>query len=426
MKVKAAVKEIAPCEKLISVSVAGEMIREEYETVYREISRVARVPGFRPGKAPREIVSVHYKEEAREEVLKKLLSKSLRSVMDEHRITPLSRPEIRKVDFTEQSLTFDAYVETRPEFTLPEYHGVRVNKNTPAVKPEEIDQAIEELRHGYAKFVPIEDRGLAFGDFITADLQVLSEGKLIEKREDDWIEFSEKAFMPEFSQALLGARPGDAREIEVNFPKDEPRPELAGKKASFQIKIKEIKARHLPALDADWAREVGEYETVEDLRTAVARDLTERKNSEEEHRLQNEILEKLLEKIPFPVPPGMIDRRLARLMEDTVRNLVLQGAQEKDLAAKKDELARGLRPQAEKQVRLSFMLDKIAENEHLEVSDEEIQERLREIARRTNQPLETIQSYYESRDLLEGLAYQILTQKVVRFLREKADVKTEP
>jgi len=416
------VKDVAPCEKILSVDVPADAIQEQYEVVYREIAKVAKVPGFRPGKAPREVISVHYKTEAREEVVKKLVSKSLHEALEEKKLEPILNPEIRDLDFTENKLSYKAHIEVRPEVKLPSYTGIKVKKNPIKVEEKEIDQVIDRLREGFAKFTPVEDRGLEFGDFMIADLKVIVDGKEIESRNDDWIEFHEKSFLPEFSATLKGVKPGEAKDVEVNFPADYANKDLGGKKGLFKINLKEIKKRILPEVDADLAHEIGEYKSVADLRQAVERDLEAEKAAQEEHRLQNEILESLAKSSSFALPKGMVERRLNQLVEQALRNMLYQGAKQEDVLKEKEGLREKLKAEAEKQVRLSFILDEVAGREKIEVTEKELEEKFEDIAREVKQPKEKVIEYYAKEHLVEGLAVQVLNQKTARFLREKAEI----
>lgn len=419
---KVAVKDIAPCEKVLTVDVHSEAIQEQYEIVYKEIAKVAKVPGFRPGKAPRDVISVHYKTEAREEVVKKLVSKSLHEALEEKKLEPILNPEIRDLDFTETKLSYKAHIEVRPDIKLSSYTGIKVKRKPLNVEGKEIDQVIDRLREGFAKFTPVEDLGLEFGDFMIADLKVFVEDNQIESREDDWIEFNEKSFLPEFSATLKGVKPGEAKDIEVNFPADYTNKELAGKKGLFKIKLKEIKKRVLPELNADLAKQIGEYKSVDDLRQAIQRDLETEKSGQEEHRLQNEILESLAKSSSFALPKGMVERRLSQLVEQALRNMLYQGTRQEDALKEKDAIREKLKSEAEKQVRLSFILDEIATREKLEVTEKDLEQKFEDIAREVKQPKERVIEYYAKEHLVEGLAVQVLNQKTARFLREKAEI----
>lgn len=419
---KVAVKDIAPCEKLLSVDVQAEAIQEEYELVYREIAKVAKIPGFRPGKAPRDLISVHYKNEAREEVIKKLVSKTLHAALEEKKLEPILHPEIKDVDFTETKLSYKAHVEIRPEVKISSYAGIKVKKNAAKVEEKEIDQVIERLREGFAKFIPVEDRGLEYGDFMIADLKVFVDSKQIESREDDWIEFKEKTFLPEFASTLKGTKTGEAKDIEVNFPADYAGKEVAGKKGLFKIKLKEIKKRVLPEIDADFIKDVGEYKSADELRQAVRRDLEAEKDSQEEHRLQNEILESLVKSSQFSLPKKMVERRLDHLVEQSLRNMMYQGVKQEEAAKEKDKVREKLKGEAEKQVRLSFILDEIATREKIEVTEKDLEQKFEEIALEVKQPKQKVVEYYAKEQLIENLAVQILNQKTARFLREKAEI----
>lgn len=419
---KVSVKDAAPCEKILSVEVDPEAVREQYDRVYDEIAKVAKVPGFRPGHAPRHVVSTHYREEAKDEVVKKLVSRSLREALEEKNLEPLFHPEIREVDFNGQKLNYEARIEIRPKVRVGSYAGIQVKKQVVAVKPEEVDQVLQKLREGYAKFVPVEDRGLAFGDFVIADLKVTVEGREIESRQDDWIEFREKLFVPDFAEALKGSKPGEAKDVEVEFPADYARQDLAGKKGLFAVKIKEIKHRELSPLDADFAKEIGEYKGVEELRNAIERDLVNEKEDQEEHRLQAEILDKLLATSSFDVPQGMIERRLEQLVEQAMRDMVYQGYKQEDALKERDVLRAKLQPEAERQVRLTFILDDIADREKIQVEESEVESRMEAIAKEIKAPKEKVREYYEKEGRGSALRMQLLNEKVVRFLRQKAEI----
>ncbi|MBI4550342.1 MAG: trigger factor [Candidatus Omnitrophica bacterium] len=419
---KVAVKDVAPCEKVVSVTVDPETVKQEFEITYREIAKVAKIPGFRPGKAPVHLVTARYQEEAREEVLKKLVSKTLHEILEARKIDPLVNPEIRQLDFTGEKLSYEAHIEIRPQVKLGNYSGVQVKKNPVEVKDAEIDEVIERLRAAYAKYVPVEDRGLEVGDFLIADLTVTVEGKTVETRKDDWIEVRENTFLPDFAAKLKGARPGEVKEVDVDFPKDYAKKEVAGRKGNFRIELKEIKRRELRPLDADWAKEVGEYKSVEELRDAVRKDLEAEKSSQEEHRLKNEVIEAVLKASSLDVPKGMVERRQNQLTEQAIRNMIYQGYKQEDALKEKDTIREKMRPEAEKQVRLTFILDEIAAKENIQVTEQELDAHFDAIARESRQAKDKVISHYQSENLVNGLVLHILNQKVAQFVRDKAVV----
>lgn len=419
---KVTVKELAPCERLVSVNVPEEAIAEAYEHVYREISKVAKLPGFRPGKVPPDLVRSHYRDEAKEEVQKRLVSRTLQEALSEHRLDPIFHPEIREINFTDRKLQYSAYIETRPEVKTGHYLGLKLKKNPSKVEADEIDRVVEELKKGHAKFTPVEGRGLEFGDFFICDLKVFADGKELEARQDAWIEFQEQGLLPEICAALKGVKAGEEKSVEVDFPKDYGDPKLAEKKGTFKINIKEIKTRVLPEATAEWAREIGDYGSVEDLRQAIERDLAEEKDRQEEHRLQNEILDRLVESSKFDVPKKLVDLTLEDLVAGELKHSAEKNSKESDLNSKKEELRKKMRGDAEKRVRLGFVLEKIAENEKIEVTEKDLNERLDEIAKQVQQPREKVRSYYEAKNRLGSLAHDILNKKTLQHLREKADV----
>lgn len=423
---KVSIKEVSPCEKVLSIDVPDDKVHEEYDRVYREISKVAKLPGFRPGKAPLEMVKSRYQNEAEEEVLKKLLSRSLREALSEHKIDPLLQPEIGEIDFKGSKLRFNAYVSTRPEVKLGKYAGLKVQRRPVKVEAGEIDKIIDEFKKRDAKHVPVEGRGLEFGDFLVGDIRITAGGNELDRRENEWLEFQSGNFFPEITEALKGVLPGGEKSVDFTFPKEYGDKTVAGKKGLFEIKVKELKTRILPETNAEWVREVGEYRSVEELRQAIEKDLADEKEREEEHRIQNEILGEIIKSSSFGLPRKLVELTIEDMVEDVLKNFNGRGLTEAEAAAKKEELKKDLRekvkPEAEQRVRLSFVLEKIAEEEKIEVSEKDLDERIEDIAKRANQPKEKVYSYYEAKNRLNGLAHDILNKKVLKFLRDKAEV----
>jgi len=419
--VKVSVKEPAPCEKLLSVTVSQDLIREEYKHFFEAIGKDARIPGFRPGKAPKEVVEAHFKSEAKEKVLEKLIVRSFREVIGEKGIEFLGRPTIREVEFTEDKLTYEALLEVPPAIKLGKYRGLSAQRAKVEVRGEEVDEALQRLRESLAKFVAVENRPAQKGDFLIADYDCRVDGKEAEKRTDDWFELKEDEFLKGFSAQLIGVRPGEEKEVRITFPEKFAKKEWVGKDGVFRVKVKEIKTKELLPLTDELAKETGEFETLQDLRNHFQARIEAEKARRTEAEFESALLEALLKENSFPIPKGVVERRTAGLLETAVQSLLRRGATEEVIRKEIPSIQEKLRPEAEKEVRLSFLLTEIAKQEKLGLSAADFEAKYKEIAATHRQSEEAVRKYYEEHEeAKESVGIQILHEKVIRLIKENA------
>lgn len=418
---KVSVKDSAPCEKLLSVSVSEDLIHEEYEHFFEDVAKEARVPGFRPGKAPKEVIRVRYREEAREKVLEKLITHSLREAVQEGQIAFLGRPTIRGIEFTDEKLNYEALLEVPPSIKLGKYRGLAAARPAVEVKPEEIRQAIERLQESLAKFVAVEDRPAQMGDYLIADYRCTVDGKEADHRTDDWFELREEEFLKGFSAQLIGARPGEEKEVRVRFPDNFGRKEWAGKEGVFGVKVKEVKTKKLSPLDDELAKETGEFETFDELRRHLERKIESEKAKQAEIEFENRLFDALLKVNVFEVPKGVVERRAAHLAEAAVSALYRRGLKQEEIEKELKPLYDKLKQEAEREVRLSFLLDEVAKKEKLGLNDSDLQAKYKEIAQRHRQSEEAVRKYYEEHpEARESLGTQILNEKVIELVKQNA------
>ena len=257
MKVKVNVKEVNSCEKVLTIDVPSEIVSQEFNSFYDSVAKRARIPGFRPGHAPRNVVALHFKEEARQEVWKQLVSRTFRDAVKQEEIPIVGYPRIENVEFDETCLKFKAHVEMRPKIKIDKYAGLLLKREPVRVAPSEIEDVLDRLREAHAKFQAVEGRQARLGDFLIADYQLRIDGKQVEDRKGEWIEIRQKDFLEGFSKQLIGARPNESRQVSVSFPSDYGHKEFAGKKGEFSILVHEVKEKILPALDDELAKETG-------------------------------------------------------------------------------------------------------------------------------------------------------------------------
>ena len=421
---KVAVKDGKSCEKILKVEVAEDVIQKEYDEYYKSVASQAKIPGFRPGKAPRHVLEMHYGHDARESVLKHLISESYRQALQERSLEPLGMPQIQEIKFEAEKLSYEARIETRPKIKLGRVTGLSGKKETVEVKPQEVEEALKRVRESLAQFKAVEDRPAAVGDSVIADYVCLVEGKEFEKRNGDWLEIREDEFLKGFSVQLVGVKPGDEKEIQVTLPDNFGRKEFAGKAAVFKVKVKEIKAKTLPEINDDMAKEAGEFKTLAELREKVEKDLRAMKTKDAEARYEKSLLDELIKQNKIELPEALVQKRLDYLVEDTLEHSRRHHGDAPGgppLEELKKTLRGELATEAGRQVHLAFLLDEIAVRENITAGDEDVKAKIRDVAASVRQPAEAVEKYYrENEEARETLVERIRTEKAIEFIKKNA------
>ena len=421
MKLKIDVKDVSPCEKLLTIDVPSEMVTEEFSSFYESVGKRAKIPGFRPGHAPKHVVALHFRGEARQEVWKQLVSRTFQSAVDQAEIPIIGYPQIENVEFDETRLKFKAHVEMRPKIKIDKYVGLSIKKEPIQISESEVDETLKQLQESHAKFQVVEGREARLGDFLICNYRLQVNGKEIEKRDGEWVEIREKDYLEGFSKQLLGVKVGEMREVVITFPSDYVKNEYAGKRGIFFVKVQEIKEKALPSLNDELAKEASECETLADLKKKIQDDLEQRKKIEGERKIEHLLLEELVKKSKFELPARLVERRLEALVHESIQSLVYRGVKEEEALREKESLKKNLLLEAQRQVRVSFILDEIANREHVQATNEDLNQKYQQIADRVRRPLEEVRAYYwESEDRKESLLQQIVTEKTIQWVKDKA------
>ena len=424
MKLKVSVKNINSCEKILTIDVPEEVVSNEFACFYDAMAGVAKIPGFRPGHAPRQVVALHYREEARRRVLEQLLRQSFREAVIQEKIALVGEPKVDEIQFDECHLKFNAHVETRPKIKIDNYVGLPLTRRPIEVRESEVEEMLKRLQEVRAKFVAVEDRPCAVGDFLICDYALTVDGKELEKREGEWIELREHDFLEGFSKQLIGATFGETRQVVIAFPPDHRREECKGKSGVFSVTVKEIKEKRLAAIDDEFAKEVGDYNTLQELKHSIRKDLEAEKNKEQEVHLEHDLLDLLIKKSRFDVPTPMVERRVASLVENEIRTLFARGRKPEELKSEQESLRQKLAPDAHREVRIAFILDEIASREGIEVTETDLATKYEEAARSFRRPVEQIKAYYrEHDDRRVQLLHQVKQEKTIQWLKDRANIK---
>ena len=412
-----------------------EEVSKEWDVIANNYARYARIPGYRPGKAPRRVIEAKFRKEIQDELTKTLVSKSYREAVSQERLRVVSLTNLENVEFGEdKSIRFRATVVTAPEFELPEYKNIPVELPEVKVDEKEIDAAIERLREQSADFVDVAERALQMEDFAVMDFEGSSEGKPISEIAPQasknlhggkkfWLRVSPDNFLPKFCEQLVGQKRDESRDVTVEFPADLPVPELAGKPAVYQVTLREIKERVLPDVNDEFAAKLLPGKTVGDLRHMIEHDIEHEKEHQVEQAKEAQILKHLNDQTPFELPQSLLRGETRRALTELVQRNRERGISDEMLKEKEKGLIEGAAGLATHRLRTNFILGRIAEREKIEVSREDMEQRIRQEATRYNLSVDKMRRELEEHDGLNALAEQILLGKTLDFL--KANVSVE-
>jgi len=424
---KAEVETIDSVRKKIRIVIPEDEVKKEFDTAYRSVSRMAKVKGFRPGKAPRAVLSRYYKNQINQEVMVKLIQDSFPKILAEKELIAVSEPSIENNPLEEgKEFSYTATFEVKPVIEVKEYQGLEAISDQPEITPEKIEKRLKEIQESHASLKTIEgEQGIMEGNFAVIDFQGFSEGKPLEggKVVGHLLEVRTGSFIPGFCEQLVGMKKGEEREFILDFPSDYERREFADKKVTFQVKVNDLKEKIIPLLDDDFAKGLGEFKDQEDLKKKVRETLEEEEKGRIKSQVQNDLISSLIEKNPFDLPPSLTNREIEYMITEAQRDLSLQGLSLDKLRISPDELRERYREKAERRVRASLLLEALAKKEGIVVKDEEVEERLKLIAIRTRQEVEKIKAYYQKEEKIESLKMQLLEEKSLDFLTEKAKIK---
>ena len=422
---KTRIKNIEECRKLFQVEIPRDVVEKTVEDVYRRIKMVAKIPGFRPGSAPQDLLEKHYSKEVEQETMKRLVPEGYSKALENHRVTPVGYPRVFNVNFERNKpLTFEAEVDTKPSIRLKKYKGIKVGRKKISVSQKEIDTSLSRLRNIYAQYKDVPGP-VKKGDYAICDVEAFIEGKPISRKNKNmWVMADKEASLLGMGEKLVGLNKGETREIEADLPGDYPDKKYAGKPAKFKILINGIKEKEMPALDDSLAKNL-KHENLVSLKKEIESQLFARKEKDLDISMKNQILERLLKGNMFHLPPGMVSRQKEVLSKRIEMELGQKGIKKEEAEKKIKELDEKLAQDAKDKVQIYFILDDIAGKENINVSDKDTEERLKTIAVSTGRPENEIKEYYKKENLLGGLREEIKESKVLDFLLKEAEISDE-
>jgi trigger factor len=424
--------DLSPTRKEIKIEIDPTQIRSALDRVSAQYSKAATVPGFRPGHAPTSVVRARYKSEIRTEVLRELLPDAVNEAIVEHSLVALGEPNV-ELDNTaalerlgEEPLTLKVDVEVLPEVKLETYKGLEVTRRKRPITDAEVDKMIENVRENSASLEPVEDRVSQLGDTVTINAR----GKFVDEPDAEEIKVDDvdvvlggPGVQQEFTDNLTGVKADESRTFLVEYPADFTSPGLAGKKVEYTTDVTAVRQKELPELDEEWVKSLGgEFDSVETFKTKVREDLEARATFESDHNLRDEVIRKLLDAHPFEVPQSLVEQQTQTRLEGVVRQMMSRGIDPRTQELNWESAREELKGQAEEDVRSSMLLDKIAETENIDVTDEEIDAEIESIASASRQTKEQVRAALTKNGGERSIAHRLRNRKALDLLVENANI----
>ena len=431
--------DISPTRKEIKIEIDPATVRQTYDRISDRYAKQASVPGFRPGHAPRAVVRTRFKNEIRGQALQELVPDAVNEAINKHELNALGEPDVQLDNtealekFGEEPLLVNVKVEVLPKVELQDYKGIEAVRKTRPVTDANVDEMLEALRETSGAMQPVEDRGAALGDTVTINVEGKFLGDKIDGPEEENIKADDvevtlggKGVQQEFTDNLTGAKPDDEKTFVVDYPEDFSSKGLAGKKVEYAARVTALRVKELPEVDDEWARSLGEeFDSVATLRTKIRENMENQARQEADHRLRADLMQKVVEGHPFEVPQSLIDHQTSYRLESVVRDMISRGVDPRNQNVNWEGAREELKVQAEEDVRSSLLLERIAEEEKIEVSNEEIEAEIQAIARSSKQPVEQVRSVLTKEGGERSIANRLRNRKALDLLVENAKVTDE-
>jgi trigger factor len=416
----------------LKVTIPAQEFDKTYAQALKKVAREHNFPGFRKGHAPKPVIEARLGQPyILSEAASMAISKTYLQAMKDHEVQPFGEPEydVEQIEVNKDFI-YNIIVDVLPEIELPEYKGIKVVRNVYSVEDDKVDTILLDLQKRQAQLVAIEDRDVVEdGDYILFDFKGFIDGEPFEggAAENYTLQVGSGSFIPGFEEQLVGKKVRETGEVAVTFPEDYHQEAFAGKPAVFEVTINEIKKEELPELDDEFAKDVSDKETLEELKQQIREDLQKQLDERSKVELEDQLLEDIVQRAEFDVPPKMVEIQVEHMLNDFKYRVEYQGLSwESYLEYSKqteEQLKQEFEPRALKAVKNYFVLNEIAKVEDIKVSEEDLDQKLEEIAEGYQVTKDMIRDYYEQNNRLSDLVYDMVTQKTLQFLVDNATVE---
>ena len=420
--------DVNETRKNLVVEIPTDVVDAEIAKVSAKYGKQARIPGFRPGKVPPKVIKQRFKSQIMHDVAHELIERAMGEALEERGVEPIAAPDIRDLKLEEgQPLTFKAEFDVVPDFDPGEFSSIEVRRTPVKVEDEAVDQALERQRERAARFEPVEEGIAAEGHTLVVDLERQSfdkEGKAGEKEKHEGVpvEIGAKSNPPGLDAELTGMKSGEGKSFRLRYPDDYAVPELQGSEVAYSVRLHDVRKRVVPALDDEFAKDLGEFDNLQALRDRVREDLEAEAREASDRQVRNEVLKKLASRVPFPVPAPLIDREVDRRVEDFARRLMEQRIDPRKTNIDWASFREGQREPATDSVASAIVLDQIVRRDDVRISEAEIDAELEKYAQNMNLTVPAIRARIEQEGGLERLVSGMRREKALKFVMDQAKI----
>ncbi|HVK58189.1 MAG TPA: trigger factor [Candidatus Kapabacteria bacterium] len=426
------IESLAPCRKVLKVDVDAKTVDDAFETVTNEFQRGVKLPGFRPGKVPRDIIARNFAKDVESEVRRKIVNDSYKKALADHKLHVVGSPEVKEGNFTRsQNFTFDITVETAPDFELPDYKGLPAKKEKRTVGEVDVTRAIDVLRERMASYNDV-DRAAKEGDIVVVHYSGTSEGRPLTdfaptargltQQQNFWLEIKPGHFIPGFTEQLVGISKGDKRTVTVQFPEDFVTRELTGKQGVFEVEAVQVKEKAMPEANDEFDKQWG-AENFEKLKQGVRVDLENELEGKIRQAVRAQVVQALSQKLQFELPESLVQGETRNVVYNIVAENQQRGVAKENIEEKRDEIFNYASQSAKERLKLGFLFGRIAEKEGIKVSREEVTRRVLQIAQQREMKPEKLVKELDKSGGFSRIHEDILMSKVVDFLEQSAQIE---
>jgi trigger factor len=418
--------DASTCRRELELEIPVDEVSKASERVAKEFGKVARVPGFRPGKAPISLIKRRFAEEIKSEVLQNLVPETVEKAVAEQKLTPISQPQVDKLEFHEgQPVKFRASFDVLPEFALSNYKNLQIEMPEMTVTDEDVTKALAEMQQRAATFAPVEGRAVQNDDFVQVKLHGTPEGGGDPLQADSVLcHVGAEETMEPFNENLRGAQVGDHKNFDVNYPADYPDAKLAGKLFHYSVDVLGVKTKKLPELNDEFAKDVSDVTSLEALKTKIREGLEHERDHRQRDLQREKIIAELVKVHDFPVPESLVEHQMDVRLERVVRSLAQQGVDPRAVNVDWVSLRRRQEDRAKDDVKAELIIDRIATEEKIDVNDEEVDHELEHMASHSGESAEVIRARLTKQGALDRMKAKLRSDKTIDWLAQNASVKT--
>jgi len=410
------------CKHAIEVVIPASVVEEETGKVAETIRARAHIQGFRPGKAPLSMIRARYGRDIRQEALENLLPKYFRQEVEKDHLDVVGSPNITNIEYEAgQDVKFKAEFEVAPTIELQEYRGVTVTYEQPTVSDDDVAERLEGLRKQKADFVNLDPKPIETGEVALVDLHSVSgvEGEPIHAH-DMQVELGAEETIKEFSEHIAGMSPGDEKTIAVVYPEEYGQERLAGKTVEFHVHLKNVQKKELPELNDDFAKDLGDFQTLEELKDVIRRNTMQEREVAAQRTAKDAIVDKLVEMHQFPVPEAYLDRQAEIYIDRVLSEQASRGVDTRNMKLDPARVKEATRDRATKEIKASILLERISEREAIGATQDEVDAEITRFSKQNREPVAAVRKRFEENGTLGRIAHAIRTEKVLNFLFENA------